>query len=83
MDSTPNIANIPEHLLFLIAFGPSCNVCQKALKFKTMTKNLSGNNLSSVRALLLREFRVFVAEFQFRYNNRENSDTFGTVIGAC
>ena len=26
---------------------------------------------------------LYVAEFQFRYNNRENADIFGTTIGAC
>jgi hypothetical protein len=25
----------------------------------------------------------YVAEFQFRYNNRENSDIFGTAISGC
>jgi hypothetical protein len=27
--------------------------------------------------------RVYVAEFQFRYNNRMNSDIFGTAIAGC
>jgi hypothetical protein len=26
---------------------------------------------------------LYVAEFQFRYNNRENRDIFGTAIGGC
>ena len=26
---------------------------------------------------------LYVAEFQFRYNNRENPDIFGTAIGGC
>jgi transposase-like protein len=26
---------------------------------------------------------LYVAEFQFRYNNRENADTFGEAIRAC
>jgi IS1 family transposase/transposase-like protein len=26
---------------------------------------------------------LYVAEFQFRYNNRRNADIFGTAIGAC
>jgi len=26
---------------------------------------------------------LYVAEFQFRYNNRENHDIFGTAIGRC
>ncbi len=26
---------------------------------------------------------LYVAEFQFRYNNRENADIFGTAIKAC
>ena len=26
---------------------------------------------------------LYVAEFQFRYNNRMNSDIFGTAIGGC
>ena len=26
---------------------------------------------------------VSVAEFQFRYNNRQNTDIFGAVIGGC
>jgi IS1 family transposase/transposase-like protein len=26
---------------------------------------------------------LYVAEFQFRYNNRHNADIFGTAIGAC
>jgi len=26
---------------------------------------------------------LYVAEFQFRYNNRENSDIFGTAISGC
>ena len=26
---------------------------------------------------------LYVAEFQFRYNNRTNPDTFGSVIGGC
>ena len=26
---------------------------------------------------------LYVAEFQFRYNNRENADIFGTAVGAC
>jgi transposase-like protein len=26
---------------------------------------------------------LYVAEFQFRYNNRENADIFGTAIGGC
>jgi IS1 family transposase len=26
---------------------------------------------------------LYVAEFQFRYNNRENTDIFGTAIGGC
>jgi ISXO2 transposase-like protein len=25
----------------------------------------------------------YVAEFQFRYNNRENADIFGTAINGC
>jgi hypothetical protein len=26
---------------------------------------------------------LYVAEFQFRYNNRENVDIFGTAIKEC
>jgi hypothetical protein len=26
---------------------------------------------------------LYVAEFQFRYNNRENRDIFGTTIKGC
>jgi hypothetical protein len=26
---------------------------------------------------------LYVAEFQFRYNNRDNSDIFGTAINGC
>lgn len=26
---------------------------------------------------------LYVAEFQFRYNNRSNADIFGTAIGGC
>ena len=26
---------------------------------------------------------LYVAEFQFRYNNRENADIFGTAISGC
>ena len=26
---------------------------------------------------------LYVAEFEFRYNNRENDDIFGAAIGAC
>jgi hypothetical protein len=26
---------------------------------------------------------LYVAEFQFRYNNRENADIFGAAIGGC
>jgi transposase-like protein len=26
---------------------------------------------------------LYVAEFQFRYNNRENADIFGTAIKGC
>jgi hypothetical protein len=26
---------------------------------------------------------LYVVEFQFRYNNRGNSDIFGTVIEGC
>jgi hypothetical protein len=26
---------------------------------------------------------LYVAEFQFRHNNRENADIFGTAIGEC
>lgn len=26
---------------------------------------------------------LYVAEFQFRYNNRENADIFGAAIRAC
>lgn len=26
---------------------------------------------------------LYVAEFQFRYNNRFNEDTFGTAIAGC
>jgi transposase-like protein len=26
---------------------------------------------------------LYVAEFQFRYNNRENADIFGAVVGGC
>ncbi len=26
---------------------------------------------------------LYVAEFQFRYNNRENADIFGTAIAGC
>jgi hypothetical protein len=26
---------------------------------------------------------LYVAEFQFRYNNRFNSDIFGTAINGC
>lgn len=27
--------------------------------------------------------QLYVAEFQFRYNNRENADIFGTAIKGC
>jgi len=26
---------------------------------------------------------LYVVEFQFRYNNRENTDIFGTAIAGC
>jgi hypothetical protein len=26
---------------------------------------------------------LYVAEFQFRYNNRNNPDIFGTAVGGC
>jgi hypothetical protein len=26
---------------------------------------------------------LYVAEFQFRYNNRENADIFGVAISGC
>jgi hypothetical protein len=26
---------------------------------------------------------LYVAEFEFRYNNRENDDIFGTAISQC
>ena len=26
---------------------------------------------------------LYVAEFEFRYNNRHNADIFGAAIGAC
>jgi len=26
---------------------------------------------------------LYVAEFQFRYNNRDNADIFGTTIAGC
>jgi hypothetical protein len=26
---------------------------------------------------------LYVVEFQFRYNNRQNADIFGTAIGGC
>jgi hypothetical protein len=26
---------------------------------------------------------LYVAEFQFRYNNRDNADIFGTAIAGC
>jgi hypothetical protein len=26
---------------------------------------------------------LYVAEFRFRYNNRENADIFGAAISAC
>jgi hypothetical protein len=26
---------------------------------------------------------LYVAEFQFRYNNRQNADIFGTAIEGC
>jgi hypothetical protein len=26
---------------------------------------------------------LYVAEFQFRYNNRENADIFGAAIAGC
>ncbi|MBA3727151.1 MAG: transposase [Armatimonadetes bacterium] len=26
---------------------------------------------------------LYVAEFQFRYNNRENADIFGTAVKGC
>jgi hypothetical protein len=26
---------------------------------------------------------LYVAEFQFRYNNRENADIFGEAIAGC
>ena len=30
-----------------------------------------------------KQFPLYVAEFQFRYNNRENADIFGTAIKGC
>jgi hypothetical protein len=31
----------------------------------------------------LKYMPLYVAEFQFRYNNRENADIFGTAINGC
>jgi len=39
-------------------------------------------NAAQYASLLLRR-TGYVAEFQFRYNNRENADIFGTAISGC
>ena len=31
----------------------------------------------------IKYFALYVAEFRFRYNNRQNDDIFGTAVNGC
>jgi hypothetical protein len=39
--------------------------------------------IRSIRSIKGDYTELDVAEFQFRYNNRENADIFGTAIEGC
>jgi hypothetical protein len=39
--------------------------------------------VGSFHKLSRKYMALYVAEFQFRYNNRENADIFGTAIEGC
>jgi transposase-like protein len=39
--------------------------------------------VGSFRKVSKKYMALYVAEFQFRYNNRENADIFGAVISRC
>jgi hypothetical protein len=51
------------------------------------TLPVSGNSFRSrfanVPIMSAKYMPLYVAEFQFRYNNRENGDIFGTTISGC
>jgi ISXO2-like transposase domain len=39
--------------------------------------------VGSFRKVSAKYMPLYVAEFQFRYNNRENADIFGAAISGC
>jgi len=39
--------------------------------------------VGTFRKIGRKHLSLYVAEFQFRYNNRENEGIFGEAIGAC
>ncbi len=54
-----------------------------ALSTPTRLRLIKRGIMGSFHKVSRKYLPLYVAEFQFRYNNRENVDIFGTAISGC
>ncbi|MBV8698371.1 MAG: transposase [Bradyrhizobium sp.] len=50
---------------------------------KAFGASLSAARSGSYHKVSRKYLPLYVAEFQFRYNNRQNADIFGAAIACC
>jgi hypothetical protein len=50
---------------------------------RDLTNILKSGVVGTFHKVSAKNMPLYVAEFQFRYNNRENADIFGAAIARC